>query len=352
MKRKALVTGITGQDGPYLAKLLLEKDYDVYGLLPRRSKQDFYNLNYLNIKNDIEYIVGDVTDYNCMYKVISKIKPNEVYNLAAQSFVGNSWELSSVTSDVNAMGPLNILNAIKNVDEKIKFYQASTSELYGNSNEKIQNEKTKFEPSSPYAIAKLYAYWMTVNFRKSYNMFCTNGILFNHESPIRGIEFVTRKISDGVAQIKCGKQKFITLGNLDAKRDWGFAGDYVEAMWLMMQAKKPDDFVVATQTQFSIRDFLKLAFNEVNISNWEQHVKINKNFKRPVDVKSLCGNYNKAKKTLGWAPKTSFKELVQLMVREDLRRHEKQNIDVKFLKNLKKTKNIDLVDIRKKKISA
>ena len=352
MKKKALITGITGQDGPYLAKLLLEKDYKVYGLLPRRSKQDFYNLEFLNIKDDIEYSVGDVTDYNCMLKVISKVKPDEIYNLAAQSFVGNSWDLSSVTTDINAMGPLNILNAIRVVNQKIKFYQASTSELYGNSIEKTQNENTSFHPSSPYAIAKLHAYWTTVNFRNSYNMFCCNGILFNHESPIRGIEFVTRKISDGVAQIFYGNKKNISLGNIEAKRDWGFAGDYVEAMWLMMQAEKPDDFVIATQTQFSIRDFLKLAFKEVNISNWEQYVKINKDFKRPVDVNSLCGNYNKAKKTLGWEPKTSFKELVQLMVREDLKRYKKQSVDIKLLKDLKKTKRIDLVNISKKKISA
>ena len=217
MKKKALITGITGQDGPYLAKLLLEKDYKVYGLLPRRSKQDFYNLEFLNIKDDIEYSVGDVTDYNCMLKVISKVKPDEIYNLAAQSFVGNSWDLSSVTTDINAMGPLNILNAIRVVNQKIKFYQASTSELYGNSIEKTQNENTSFHPSSPYAIAKLHAYWTTVNFRNSYNMFCCNGILFNHESPIRGIEFVTRKISNGVAQIFYNKKKNISLGNIEAK---------------------------------------------------------------------------------------------------------------------------------------
>ena len=336
MKKKALITGITGQDGPYLAKLLLEKNYQVYGLLPRRSKQDFYNLNYLNIKDKIEYLVGDVTDNNCMYKIISKTKPNEVYNLAAQSFVGNSWELSSTTTDVNAIGPLNILNAIKSVDTKIKFYQASTSELYGNSSEGIQNEDTKFQPASPYAISKLYAYWMTVNFRNSYNMFCCNGILFNHESPIRGLEFVTRKISDGVAQIKCGKKKFLSLGNIDAKRDWGFAEDYVEAMWLMMQSKKSDDYVVATKTQYSIKDFLKLAFEEVGISNWKKYVKIDKKFKRPLDVKSLCGDFEKAEKKLGWAPKTSFKELVKLMVNEDLRRHNKFKNKIKIINNVKK----------------
>ena len=350
MKKRALITGITGQDGPYLAKLLLEKDYEVFGLLPRRSKQDFYNLDYLKIKNDIEYEVGDVTDQNCMHKVISKVKPNEVYNLAAQSFVGNSWELSGTTTDVNAMGPLNILNAIKSINKKIKFYQASTSELYGNSMQNIQNEKTRFEPASPYAISKLYAYWTTVNFRESYDMFCSNGILFNHESPIRGIEFVTRKISDGVAQIKCGKKKFISLGNINSMRDWGFAGDYVEAMWLMMQEDKSSDYVIATKEQYSIKDFLKLAFSEVGIYDWKNYVKISKNFKRPIDVKSLCGDYAKAKTNLGWSPKTSFKKLVQLMVREDLKRHKNNNIQ--FIKNIKNNKKLDVLKVSKKRISA
>ena len=348
MRKKALITGVTGQDGPYLAKLLLEKDYEVYGLLPRRSKQDFYNLDYLKIKNDIEYEVGDVTDQNCMHKTISKIKPQEIYNLAAQSFVGNSWDLSGTTTDVNAMGPLNILNAIKSINKNIKFYQASTSELYGNSKEKIQNEMTRFEPSSPYAISKLYAYWITVNFRESYNMFCTNGILFNHESPIRGIEFVTRKISDGVAQIKCGKKKYISLGNINAKRDWGFAGDYVEAMWLMMQEDKPNDYVVATKKQYSIKDFLNLAFAEVGINDWKNYVKISENYKRPVDVKSLCGNFDKAKNNLGWSPKTSFKKLVQLMVREDLKRHQNKT-NIQFIKNIKK---VGISKLSNKKLSA
>ena len=343
MKRTALITGITGQDGPYLAKLLLDKNYIVYGLLPRRSKQDFYNLDYLGIKNNVKYCVGDITDYNCILKVISDVKPDEIYNLAAQSFVGNSWELSSVTTDVNAMGPLNILNAIRVVNERIKFYQASTSELYGNSNEKIQNEYTRFHPSSPYAIAKLHAYWTTVNFRNSYNMFCCNGILFNHESPIRGLEFVTRKITDAVAKIKFGKQKKISLGNIASKRDWGFAGDYVEAMWLMMQHEKPSDYVIATNKQYSIKDFLKLAFKEIGIKNWEDYISINKNFKRPVDVTSLCGDYSKAKMNLGWYPKTNFDDLVKLMVREDLKRHKDTNINLKIIENLKNKNSLKRV---------
>jgi len=348
MKKKALITGITGQDGPYLAKLLLEKDYKVYGLLPRRSKQDFYNLEFLNIKDDIEYSVGDVTDYNCMLKVISKVKPDEIYNLAAQSFVGNSWDLSSVTTDINAMGPLNILNAIRVVNQKIKFYQASTSELYGNSIEKTQNENTSFHPSSPYAIAKLHAYWTTVNFRNSYNMFCCNGILFNHESPIRGIEFVTRKISDGVAQIFYGNKKNISLGNIEAKRDWGFAGDYVEAMWLMMQNKKSDDYVIATNKQYSIKDFLKISFAEIGIINWQDYIKIDASFKRPVDVTSLCGNYDKAKIKLGWTPKTSFKELVKMMVKEDLKRHKKINAKIKIIHNIKSKENLNISNVTKR----
>ena len=339
MKRKALITGIGGQDGPYLAKLLLEKNYEVFGLLPKRLKINFDNLNFLNVKDDINYIVGDVTDYDFMYKIISKIKPDEIYNFAAKSSVGNSWELSDLTTDINAVGPLKILNAIKNIDTKIKFYQASTSELYGNSNEDIQDENTKFEPTSPYAISKLYAYWMTVNFRNSYNMFCCNGILFNHESPIRGLEFVTRKISDGVAQIKCGKKNFLSLGNIDSKRDWGFAEDYVEAMWLMMQCKKPDDYVIATKKQHSIRDFLKLAFNEVGIKNWKKYVKIDEKFLRPLDVKSVCGDFKKAKKNLGWTPKTNFKEIVKLMVYEDLKRHDKLKGKIKIVNNVKNKNN-------------
>ena len=348
MKKKVLITGITGQDGPYLAKLLIEKNYKVFGLLPRRSKQDFYNLDFLGIKDDIEYCVGDITDYNCMLKVISKVKPDEVYNLAAQSFVGNSWDLSSVTTEINAIGPLNILNAIRVVNKNIKFYQASTSELYGNSIEKIQDENTKFQPSSPYAIAKLHAYWTTINFRESYNMFCCNGILFNHESPLRGIEFVTRKISDGVAQIFHGKKESISLGNIDSKRDWGFAGDYVEAMWLMMQNKKPDDYVIATNKQYSIKDFLKISFNEIGIIDWENYIKIDKNFKRPVDVTSLRGNYDKAKINLGWTPKTSFKELVKMMVKEDLNRHKKTGNKIKIISNIKNKESLKISNIAKR----
>ena len=324
MKKRALITGITGQDGPYLAKLLLDKDYKVYGLLPRRSKQDFYNLDFLGIKNDIEYCVGDITDYNCILKVISEVKPDEVYNLAAQSFVGNSWDLSSLTTEVNAMGPLNILNAIKVVSQKIKFYQASTSELYGNSSEKVQNETTRFQPSSPYAIAKLHAYWTTVNFRNSYNMFCCNGILFNHESPIRGIEFVTRKITDGVARIHLGLADTLSLGNLDAKRDWGYAPDYVEAMWLMLQQDEPEDYVIATGKTTSIREFLDMAFSIVGIDDWSKHIVQDPRFMRPAEVDVLRGDYSKAQTGLGWRPRTSLKEMVEKMVKNDIHILEKE----------------------------
>src|SRR6056300_887850 len=238
MSKTAFITGMTGQDGPYLAKFLLEKDYKVYGLVKRYSNPNFDNMDYLGVTDKIELITGDITDENCMNHLMKSLKPNEVYNLAAQSFVGASWDLNKLTTEVNSIGPLNILNAIKNNTPDTRYYQASTSEHYGNANtEGLQDENTPFKPRSPYGVSKLYAYWMTVNFRESYSLHASNSILFNHESPIRGIEFVTRKITDGVAKIKLGLAKDITLGNLAAKRDWGFAGDYVEAMYTMVQQK-------------------------------------------------------------------------------------------------------------------
>ena len=242
MKKVALVTGILGQDGGYLAKLLLEKDYQVFGLSRRYSNPNFSNLEYLGVADKVEYISGDMTDEASLINIIKLIRPQEVYNLAAQSFVGASWDQPELTTEVNALGPLYLLNAIRHHSPTSKFYQASTSEMFGNSNDDgLQTEETPFHPRSPYAIAKLYAYWIANNFKESYGLFCSNGILFNHESPIRGIEFVTRKITDGVARIKFGLNKTIALGNLDSRRDWGFAGDYVEAMWLMMQQEKPDN---------------------------------------------------------------------------------------------------------------
>lgn len=321
MKKIAFVTGMTGQDGPYLAKYLLEKDYKVYGLVKRYSNPNLSNLEYLNIENDIDLITGDITDDANMNHLIKSIKPNEFYNLAAQSFVGASWDLNKVTAEVNAMGPLNILNAILMHNPTTKFYQASTSELYGNSNiDGIQDEDTPFKPRSPYGVAKLYAYWITVNFRESYSLYACNGILFNHESPLRGKEFVTRKVTDGVAKIKLGLADKITLGNLEAKRDWGFAGDFVEAMHLMLQQSEALDYVVCTSIQHTIRELLSTAFEAAGIADWEQYIETDPRFKRPAEVHSLIGRYDKAKEKLGWEPKTSFKEMIKDMVHADINR--------------------------------
>jgi len=321
MKKTALITGILGQDGPYLAKLLLEKDYEVYGLIRRCSNPNFSNLDYLGITDKIEYVSGDMTDEGSLTNIIKTIRPDEIYNLAAQSFVGASWDQARLTTEINSLGVLYLLNAIKNFTPSAKFYQASTSEMFGNSNSKgLQTEETPFHPRSPYAIAKLYAYWMTINFKESYGMFCANGILFNHESPIRGKEFVTRKITDGVARIKLGLADEIRLGNLDSKRDWGFAGDYVRAMWLMLQQKEPDNYIISTGETHSIRDFLDIAFNHVGIKNWKKYVKIDPRFKRPAELFTLKGKSDKARKKLGWKPKVKFEELVKMMVDVDIKR--------------------------------
>lgn len=321
MKKTALITGILGQDGSYLAKHLLEKDYKVYGLIRRKSVQSFENTDYLNTTKDIEFITGDMTDESSLIRIIKQIKPNEVYNLAAQSFVGSSWDLAKHTTDVNSLGVLYLLESIKNYSPNTKFYQASTSEMFGNSNENgFQSEITRFTPRSPYGISKLYSYWLTVNYKESYNMYCANGILFNHESPIRGKEFVTKKISDGVAKIHLGLSDTIILGNLNAYRDWGFAGDFVEAMYLILQQENPDNYIISTGESHSIREFLTIAFNRIGIENWESYVKIDPQFHRPAEVYNLKGDYTKSKNKLGWEPKTSFKDLVNLMVDEDIKR--------------------------------
>jgi GDPmannose 4,6-dehydratase len=321
MKKTALITGILGQDGGYLAKLLLEKDYKVYGLIRRYSNPNFENLEFLGIQDQIDYVSGDMTDEASLINIIKSISPQEVYNLAAQSFVGSSWDQAKLTTDVNALGVLHLLNAIKFNSPTTKFYQASTSEMFGNSHkEGLQTEETPFHPRSPYAIAKLYSYWMTINFRESYNMFCANGILFNHESPIRGKEFVTRKISDGVARIKLGLANEIRLGNLDSKRDWGFAGDFVEAMWLMLQQDTPDNYIISTGQTHSIREFLDIAFKHVGIDSWEQYIKIDPRFKRPAELHALHGKSDKAKKILNWESKVKFEELVKMMVDADMQR--------------------------------
>ena len=324
MQKTALITGILGQDGPYLAKLLLEKDYKVYGLIQRYSNPNFSNTDYLNVTEKIDFISGDMTDEGSLMNIIKSINPNEVYNLAAQSFVGASWDQSKLTTEVNSLGVLYLLNAIKFFSPTTKFYQASTSEMFGNSNDNgLQTENTPFHPRSPYAISKLYAYWMAINFKESYGMFCANGILFNHESPIRGIEFVTRKVTDGVAKIKLGLAEEIRLGNLDSKRDWGFAGDYVEAMWLMLQQDEPDNYIVSTGVTHSIRDLLTVAFEHVGISDWEKYVKLDPRFKRPAELHILQGKSDKAKEKLGWQPKVGFEELVKMMVDADMERVKK-----------------------------
>lgn len=321
MKKTAFITGMTGQDGPYLAKLLLEKDYKVYGLVKRYSNPNFDNMKFLGIENDVELITGDITDDGCMNHLIKSIKPNEFYNLAAQSFVGASWDLNKLTTEVNAIGPLNILNAIRQHHPETKFYQASTSEMYGNSNGGQQDESTPFRPRSPYGVAKLYGYWITVNFRESYSLFAANGVLFNHESPLRGIEFVTRKVTDGVAKIKLGLKDKIVLGNLDAKRDWGYAGDFVEAMWKILQQDEPDDYVIATGIQHTIGELLEKSFAAVGITDWQKYVESDPRFKRPAELHSLCGNPKKAKDRLGWQPKTSFDEMIKMMVEADIQRN-------------------------------
>jgi GDPmannose 4,6-dehydratase len=320
MTKTAIVTGITGQDGPYLAEFLLNKGYKVYGIAKRYSNPNYENLRFLNIHNRVELITGDVTDSSSMGQIVKSIRPDEFYNLAAQSFVGSSWDLNHLTTEVNSIGVINILTALKMHSPHTKFYQASTSELYGNVNSSRQNEQTPFHPRSPYGISKLHAYWTTVNFRDSYGMFTANGILFNHESPLRGIEFVSRKITNAVAQIKLGLATNVRLGNLDAKRDWGFAGDYVEAMWLIMQQPEPDDFVISTGTTRSIREFLDIAFEHVGITDWTSYVEIDPRFNRPAEVNLLCGDSTKARQVLGWSPRMTFNDMVKNMVDSDIQR--------------------------------
>ena len=320
MKKTAIVTGMTGQDGPYLAKHLIEQDYHVYGLVKRYSNPNLNNLEWLGIENDVELVTGDITDENSMNHLCKSIRPLEFYNLAAQSFVGISWELNKLTTEVNSMGPLNILNAIRTHSPNTKFYQASTSEMYGNSSGGLQNEQTPFHPRSPYGVSKLYSHWITVNFRESYGLYACSGILFNHESPLRGREFVTRKVTDGVARIKLGLENTITLGNLDSKRDWGFAGDFVEAMHLILQQEEANDYVIATGKQHTIRQLLEIAFDHVQITDWESMVRSDPRFKRPAELHSLCGDSSRARKLLNWQPKTSFEDMVRNMVDADLER--------------------------------
>jgi GDPmannose 4,6-dehydratase len=317
MSKKALVTGVTGQDGAYLSKLLLEKGYKVYGLLARRSSDTQWRLRHLGIENEVDLIEGDLTDLSSLTRLVSSTAVAEVYNLGAQSFVATSWLQPILTGMTTGIGAVNLLEAIRLTNPEIRFYQASSSEMFGKIQEPVQSERTPFYPRSPYGVAKLYAHWMTVNYRESFKTFACSGILFNHESPLRGIEFVTRKISDGVARIKLGLQRELRLGNLEAKRDWGYAADYVEAMWLMLQQQTPNDYVVATGRCTSVREFCRLAFSRVGL-NYEKHVVTDKKFERPAEVDVLVGNPAKAGAVLGWKPKTSLEDLVSMMVDADL----------------------------------
>jgi len=316
--KSALITGINGMDGSHLADLLLSKGYQVYGLERRSSVKNRTNTKHLEGK--ITFLTGDLTDQNSLMRALKQANPDEVYNLAAQSFVGESWNTPEQTSDVTGLGALRMLEAIREYGKKIKFYQASSSEMFGRMVENPAKETTPFYPRSPYGVSKLYAHWITKNYRESYGMFNCSGILFNHESERRGLEFVTRKITDGVAKIHLGLSNHITLGNLDAKRDWGYAPDYVEAMWLMLQQSKPDDYVVASGSTHSIKEFLNLAFKQIGIKNWEPYVKQDPRFMRPAEVDVLLGDSSKAYKILKWKPKTSFEELVKIMVEKDIKR--------------------------------
>ena len=317
MSKTVLVTGINGMDGSHLADFLLEKGYTVYGLERRRANENRVNTSHLS--NKVNFIKGDLTDQNSLLRALKEVNPDEVYNLAAQSFVGESWNTPEQTSNVTGLGVLRILEAIREYGhEKIKFYQASSSEIFGRMVENPANENTPFYPRSPYGVAKLYGHWITKNYRESYNMFACSGILFNHENERRGIEFVTRKISDGVARIHLGLSDHITLGNLDAKRDWGYAPDYVEAMWLMLQQDKADDYVIATNETRSIREFLNEAFKVVGISDWSSYIKQDPRFMRPAEVDVLRGSYFKANSELRWSPKTSFSDMVKKMVENDI----------------------------------
>ena len=320
--KKALITGVNGMDGSHLADLLLDKGYEVYGMERRSSVKNRNNTAHLERNENFHFLTADMTDQNSLYRALRDSTPDEVYNLAAQSFVGSSWTIPKQTSDVNGLGVLRMLEAIREYEQdvgvKIKFYQASTSEMFGKMVENPSKETTPFYPRSPYGVAKLYAYWMVKNYRESYGMFACNGILFNHESERRGIEFVTRKISDGVAKIELDLADSIALGNLDAKRDWGYAPDYVEGMWLMMQQDEPDDYVLATGESHSIREFLDIAFDEIGIEDWEDYVTQDPRFFRPAEVEVLRGDATKAQEKLGWTPKTSFEQLVRKMVRNDI----------------------------------
>jgi len=319
--KRALITGVTGQDGSYLAELLLAKGYKVYGMVRRSSTENFERIEHLRDK--ISILQADLLDQLSIIELIQDAEPHEIYNLAAQSFVPTSWTQPTLTGEFTGLGVTKILEAIKLVDRKIKFYQASSSEMFGKVRETPQNESTPFYPRSPYGVAKVYGHFITVNYRESYDIYAVSGILFNHESPRRGLEFVTRKITDAVARIAFGVAKELRLGNLDAKRDWGFAGDYVEAMWMMLQHKQPGDFVIATGESHTVREFARLAFEHVGL-NWRKFVKVDKALYRPAEVTQLRGNAAKARKVLGWKPRVDLSGLVRMMVDADILRVQDQ----------------------------
>ncbi|MFC2034060.1 GDP-mannose 4,6-dehydratase [Chloroflexota bacterium] len=320
--KRALITGITGQDGAYLAKFLLDKGYQVFGTYRRLSTPNFWRLQHLDIFNDLKMIPADLVDATSIAEAIRISEPDEVYHLAAQSFVGASFEQPIGAGEITGLGVTRIIETVRTINPKIKFYQASTSELYGGGNAQAQNEDTPFRPASPYAASKLYGHWITRIYREAYGIFTCNGILFNHESPLRGLEFVTRKISNTVAKISLGIETELSLGNLEAKRDWGFAPEYVESMWLILQQDEPDDYVIATGEPHSVKEFVEKAFSTVNL-DWQKYVKVDKRFLRPLDVNFLQGDYSKARQKLGWEPKVKFNELVEIMVKEDLNRWER-----------------------------
>lgn len=321
-KKKALITGITGQDGSYLAEFLLKKDYKVYGIARRVSNPNLNRI--MHIKDRIEIISADILDMASVYRAVKQVKPDEIYNLAAMSFVPASWAAPYSTVDIGGLGVINVLESIRLIDKKIKFYQASSSEMFGKVRESPQNENTPFYPRSPYGIAKVTGHWITVNYRESFGIFACSGICFNHESPRRGLEFASRKITYNVAKIKLGLAKVLKMGNINAKRDWGFAGDYVRAMWMILQQKTPEDYVVSTEQTHEVREFLEIAFSYVGL-DYKKYLKIDKNLYRPAEVDFLVGDSSRIRKKLGWKPQVSFKELVYMMV----------DADMEFLKNCK-----------------
>lgn len=320
-QKRALITGITGQDGSYLAEFLLSRGYKVFGLTRRTSTPNYERI--IHIQDQIQLIPGDLLDQQSLTSAVVEAKPDEIYNLAAQSFVATSWSQPVLTGEFTALGVTRMLESMRQAKPDAKFYQASSSEMFGKVAENPQTEKTPFHPRSPYGVGKVYGHWITINYRESYNLFAISGILFNHESPRRGLEFVTRKISHSVAKIYLKEQDHIVLGNLDAKRDWGFAGDYVKAMWMMLQQPNPDDYVVATGENHSVKEFAQEAFKVIGISNWQKYVKTSKEFIRPAEVDFLIGDSSKARKVLGWEPKVNFKDLVRMMVEADIKLLEK-----------------------------